>query len=368
MIAETTHSSRIRAGCQCELIESGDIPSTGEDSDLRAQAAWIAWERQRRTTELARALGVPLYRLLHDGPRWIRYPVLATHTLGILHRRRPRVLIVQNPSLILALLAGLARLAFRYKLIVDRHTNFALGQPASLRKSVFTMISDLTIRLADLTIVTNQPLASLVASRKGRSFVLPDALPALSGPVENRQLPGSRNICLVCTYAQDEPYEEVIRAASLLPPDVFLYITGRLDRAKFSKPTSEILATSNNIVLTDFLPEDQYVELIFSVDVIIDLTTLDHCLVCGAYEAVAAGKALVLSESAANRELFGDAPVYVTADQDSIRAGIETALAEVDRRTAMIVEFRTSYRRSWDCRFRELRDHIRRLIENRKES
>lgn len=368
MIAETTRGVRSAAGFRCELIEFGDASTPDEGSGLGPGVIWIAWERQRRTTELAGAFGVPLFRLLHGGSRWLRYPVLAVHTLGILLRRRPRVLIVQNPSLILALIAGLGRPLFRYRLVVDRHTNFALGQPASLRKTVFTAISDLTIRLADLTIVTNQPLAALVASKKGRAFVLPDRLPDLSAPPPERRPSGTRHVCLICTYAKDEPYEEVIRAASLLPPDVHLHVTGRHDRTRFSAPVADILAASPNIVLTGFLPEDRYVELLFGCDVIVDLTTLDHCLVCGAYEAIAAGKALVLSESTANRELFGEAPVYVGADHESIRAGLEAALADVDRRTAMIADLQGSYRSGWALRFRELQDRIRRWLEPEKES
>jgi glycosyltransferase involved in cell wall biosynthesis len=48
--------------------------------------------------------------------------------------------------------------------------------------------------------------------------------------------------------------------------------------------------------------------------------------VCGAYEAISAGKPLVLSNTKALRNYFGDFATYVNNDASSICAGIETIL------------------------------------------
>src|SRR5688500_14163147 len=81
----------------------------------------ITWFWHRRTAELCEGLGVPL-TVLETSRRGIaRYAELSLRTVRTLHEVRPRVLIVQNPSLILACLAVILRIFFRYRLIVDAH-------------------------------------------------------------------------------------------------------------------------------------------------------------------------------------------------------------------------------------------------------
>jgi glycosyltransferase involved in cell wall biosynthesis len=116
-------------------------------------------------------------------------------------------------------------------------------------------------------------------------------------------------------------------------------------------------------VLTGFLSERTYVDLLFTADVIVDLTTFDHCLVCGAYEALAAGKAFVLSDKQANRELFGDVPIYVEPTTDAIGNGLRRILAELPERTAVTQQFRGRFTALWRDRFLDLQSRLRRLLE-----
>ena len=70
------------------------------------KAIWISWERHRRTSTLAEHFGIPLHTLLYSGPAPVRYLVLSIRTTALLFRERPGVLVVQNPSIVLATLAG----------------------------------------------------------------------------------------------------------------------------------------------------------------------------------------------------------------------------------------------------------------------
>lgn len=323
------------------------------------QAIWIAWERQRRTTELSRTLGIPLFRFLYRGPRVLRYPVLIATTISLLKQRKPELLLVQNPSLVLALICGLLRPLFRYRLVVDRHTNFMLNKPASPRKSVFTFVSDISLRRSDVTIVTNRPLADHVESRGGRAFVLPDRIPELKR-TGNVGLPDGVNICFICTYAGDEPFVEVARAALELPDGCRIYVTGRDGNARWPDDLAAAIAASDRIVLTGFLPEEEYENLLLDVDVVMDLTTMDHCLVCGAYEGIAAGKALVLSDKQANRDLFGDHAIYVEPSAESILSGLMTVMRDIEVRRMDIEEFRERFVADWESSFEQLVKLMRR--------
>jgi len=58
---------------------------------------------------------------------------------------------------------------------------------------------------------------------------------------------------------------------------------------------------SDNLTLTAFIDDNAYVTLLYSCDLIVDLTTREDCLVCGAYESVSAEKPLLLSDTTALR-------------------------------------------------------------------
>jgi len=108
------------------------------------------------------------------------------------------------------------------------------------------------------------------------------------------------------------------------------------------------------LTLTGFLSEPEYAALLLGSDVIIDLTRFDHCLVCGAYEAVSAGRTFVLSEKQANRELFGDVPVYVESNENAILAGVKAALSESAEREKVTAGFRKLYEADWASDFSKL--------------
>ena len=151
----------------------------------------------------------------------LRYVVLGARTLAIFLRRRPDVVLVQNPSLILAALALALRPLVRYRLVVDAHNEAV--QPYKNRQRWVAALSRRVVRGADLTIVTNRFLADQVVQQGGTAFTLPDRVPA---PPEAPAtvLPGTFNVVLVATFDLDEPWHEVLAAVEGV--DVDLYVTG----------------------------------------------------------------------------------------------------------------------------------------------
>jgi glycosyltransferase involved in cell wall biosynthesis len=123
--------------------------------------------------------------------------------------------------------------------------------------------------------------------------------------------------------APDEPIANLFEAARLAP-DVQFAFTGnqkKLDAGVLARAPA-------NVRFTGFLPEEGYWALLNTSDAIIDLTLMDHCLVCGAYEAAAAGKPAILSGNDASRELFagtaifsGHSPAEIAAAIAQLRAG-----------------------------------------------
>jgi glycosyltransferase involved in cell wall biosynthesis len=309
---------------------------------------WVTWERHRRTSELSRDLGASLVEITSGLPRIGRYTVLlARSTMGLL-RNRPNVLIVQCPSIVLGLWAAALKPLFGYTLVADLHNEAV--KPYIVSSRLYERLLRVVHRVADLCIVTNPNLTSVIEAAGGRAFVLPDKLPDLR-PASN-EAPATTSVVFVCTYSRDEPYREVIEAARALDPSVTVFVTGRYRG-------TDPLPVPSNVRLTGFLPEEAYVSLLGSADVIVDLTAIEDCLVCGAYEAVTLGRPLVTSDTAALRQYFRRGTVYSRHDSASLAAAISYALANRERLAAEMRLLKPDLMAAWT----EQRDALQELLQ-----
>jgi len=319
--------------------------------------AWISWQKHRRTRELARALGAPLTEMDLAAPAPIRFMWHKFRTFTTLVATRPRILIVDAPSVLLALNVVIWKVFFRYRLVVDAH-NEAVEPFVYQSSGSYRWLLRMLHRKADLTIVTNDALLRIVEANGGRGFVLPDRIPSLTtgghdepDPEANDSGGKPARVVLISSFAADEPYGELFEAARLLGPDVDVAVTGNPKRAD----AATVADRPDNVRLTDFLPEADYVRLLRDADVLVDLTLMPNCLVCGAYEAAALGKPLVTSDTEALRAYFDRGTVYVRPDARAIADGITDALARRTELAGEMIAFRERTRRAWDARLDELR-------------
>ena len=137
----------------------------------------LTWMDQRRTQELCAGLNLELVVLKTRRRGLLRYLVLGSRTVALLARRRVQVLLVQNPSLVLAALAVLLRGVLGYHLIVDAHNEAV--DPYINQQRWIRRLSRWVIRKSDLTIVSNRHLADIVSGCGGHPFTLPDPVDAL---------------------------------------------------------------------------------------------------------------------------------------------------------------------------------------------
>src|SRR5262245_51086748 len=87
------------------------------------RAVWLAWEKHRRTTEMAKALSLPLICYSDSLPRPLKYIVNGFRTTTFLLQAKPDVVVVQNPSLVLAWLTVLLKSLIKYRLVLDNHND-----------------------------------------------------------------------------------------------------------------------------------------------------------------------------------------------------------------------------------------------------
>ena len=313
---------------------------------------WLSWHYHRRSDYLAREFGCAYYHFgTSCGNRLCRYLKGIFNTLKIIMKKDPDIVFIQNPSIILAVIAVFIKPFFKYILINDLHTPF-IELPAPM-KSLFWKVQHFAIRHSDLTLVTNEGFRRQL--KEGRVMILPDALPEFDIK-RNMELAGERNVVYICSFSQDEPYENVIRAAEFLDREIHLYITGNYKRAGIAKE-----GTPSNIHLTGFIPDEEYFRLISSVDMVMVLTEQEGCLVCGAYEGISFLKPLILSDTKSLRSYFSKGSIYIDHDPESIAEGIIKGIGKRTKLKEEIRSLKKDLKKDWQYRFRGIKLILERL-------
>jgi hypothetical protein len=231
--------------------------------------------------------------------------------------------VAQLPSNLLGLLVALLKPLLGFTFVADLH-NAAIDP--SLANALHRRLLAFIRRTADLCIVSTANLVAAVERDGGTAFVLPDKLPDL--PLQTVVSSGATR-------------REVIEAARLMDPRVTVFITGDHSRLQALPPRPD------NVYLTGFLSERDYIALLRAADAIVDLTSLEDCLVCGAYEAASLGKPLVTSDTAALRAYFNRGTVYTTHDRASLAAAMTYALEHAERLAADMSALRAELARDW---------------------
>ena len=273
----------------------------------------------RRGASLAAALDADLMLLARRGYRkpWtasLSYPILALRTIRTLLDLRPAWVLVVAPPVVAPLVVAPIAALLGIRWAIDIHTGALLDKRWRWSAGLLRRLVD----MAGAGVVTLDSLAKVLNARGGEVFVIPDPLPPIRpDPVEvpdaDRPL-----VVSVCGWGDDEPIRELIEAARGQPYD--LVLTGR-PRFPVDLP--------DNIHLSGFLDDREYVNLLARCDAVVVLTTRDHTLLSGIWEALALGKAVVTSATPTLRETFGEGLMLVGPRAQDIRVGVDRTLARL---------------------------------------
>lgn len=297
--------------------------------DARPPVAFVAWTSVRsRAKEFAAALGGEAAAYYDLRMAWrplvpVRYAISTLRTLAYLLRRRPRAVIVTLPPIFPALLAYLYAQVYRAPLVLDSHPS-AFGLKNSPLQRAFLPVHAWLARRASTTIVGAEDLASRVRSWGARADVVHEAPPLWETPPARPVDRAHPRVLWVGIFAPDEPIEEVIGAAELLPSFQF-ELTGDTRRI----PGRLREGAPENVTFTGFLDGGEYGRAIDRADVILALTTDPHSAMRAACEAVYAGRPLVMSDWPEFGEMFSHA-VTVTNDARGIADGLSRAVESHD--------------------------------------
>lgn len=310
---------------------------------------WITWEKQRRNKGVSAGLGFDFHEIISTKKGIFRYVESLIKTIILVLECRPNVVAVQNPSIVLSLFMVMLKPLAGFYLIVDSHN--AGISPLEGKNKILNNLAVFIQRTASLTLVTNIGLKKIVEGNKGRGFVLPDRLPDVEN-IGRFNFEQGKRVVFVCTFSDDEPYTQVFEAGKTLSDDIKIYVTGRY-QGKVEKKN-----IPNNIRLLGFVPDDEYWAILFGSDAIIDLTTRENCLVCGAYEGIALNKPLILSDTQATKELFNEGCIFVKPVAEEIRLGILECLNKQQVLLEEICRLKKSMNKDWGLKIEQLKKMI----------
>lgn len=310
---------------------------------------FISWiSHNRRSQLIADKLNIELHQIQILKRTYflapIRYILQSLKTLKICIRKKPKIVFVQNPPIFAPLIVYLYSKIWKSKLIIDSHTFALLAWWWKWSLPLHAYLS----RRAITTIVTNDHLNKMINSWNAPSFILAD-IPTIFQKGEEFTPEGNFNVAVINTFAEDEPVEEVLKAAASLPKVKF-YITGDLIKAKKKYLSNR----PENVIFTGFISDKKYFGLLRGVDVIMVLTKDDHTMQRGACEAVSLGKPIITSNWPLLRTYFNKGTIHIENSSQQIRKGIVIAKEKIAVLEKEILELRKERWIEWNQKQRDL--------------
>src|SRR5262249_41618193 len=243
---------------------------------------FVSWALHcSRSDALAKLLGgdsrmIYVERLgSHYATVWLKYVLQGWRTWRLLLRERPRTVMLMVPPIFSCFPAYIYCRMFGSAYITDNHTAAFMTRCMPL-----LFLHAWFYRRAVTNIVTNSHLAAKLESWGAPVTIIGD-LPVPFDEVTKFPLTGRFTIAVICSFSPDEPLDSIWQAARELP-DVDFYVTGGIKDLS----ANYVRTRPTNMRLTDYLPRAEFAGLVEASHAAMVLTTRDHTMQRGAYEAV----------------------------------------------------------------------------------
>jgi glycosyltransferase involved in cell wall biosynthesis len=313
---------------------------------------FISWALNcSRSDSIAQRLGGTSYMVYSPiwGSRYLtapfKYACQSFSTLRLLFRERPTCVIVMTPPLIACLVVWVYARLMKAEYIIDAHTAAFVESPWDRILFLHGFFS----RRALTTIVTNEHLKGIVESWRANATIVTD-VPLCFAPPKPMSFNGKCTMTFVSSFTKDEPLAVFLEAARQLP-DIQFLITGNVKDAD-----AKIMAQKPaNVDFTGYLPDSEYVGVLLASDAIISLTTEEHTMQRGAYEAVYLGKPVITSNTHVLRHAFDKGTVHVEPTVEGIRQGVRNMQQNRARYASEVGRLRAEKLERWNTTEEKLR-------------
>ena len=293
---------------------------------VKSDKIFIEWsEYGSRTDSLARKVGAePIFIGKVNAHRNIFYsfstylPKIVKNFI-IIKKYKPKIVYISNTNWVIAFVNLVFSNFFGHKLVFDSHScafdHEFIKYPLFLSKYFAKKVS--------LSVITNESHYNLLTEFGARALIISD-IPFEEKLYSNEKLELSPllNVCYICTYAPDEPYNEVFEAAKQ-NKKIKLYVTGDYNKVGINP------SNYPNIQFTGFLSNKDYKKYINNVDIIMTLTTRENTMQRAGSEAISVGKPLITSDTKMLRNYFKSGTIFVTCTSKGINDGFNEAIKNI---------------------------------------
>lgn len=327
----------------------------------------LAWTRRpARQHDLARALGaVPVVLSPRSDRRWtapLRYAQAAWRTTRTLQQLDPSAVVVTNPPVPAAGVAARHCRRSGAVLVLDSHPG-GFGAQGDRISARLQPLHARAARQAAAVLVTTERWEPIVHDWGSTAIELHE--PPTTGETSLPLPPeGAPSVLFVCVFAPDEPVDDVLGAARLLP-HVHFAITGdpaHVERSGLHASALAPDALPGNVTLTGLLPRDDFEQAMADAHVVLTLTTEPSSVMRGACEAVDALRPLVISAHPALVHRFPHA-TPTGPGADALARAITEAIARYDEPEVLrrdLLRARDERRSVWEQQLDRLQAVLRR--------
>lgn len=304
----------------------------------------ISWGHgTQRSTSIASILGIDdihiPYPYLSKYLKPLNYIVTSVKTLLMLLKTRPKSIIIAVPPTILVYSV------FAYKLF-NRNVNIIIDcHNGVLRKEWKSLpFLKLLFNKSHNVISHNSYVKPYIDKTFNiETYVLGD--PILKPKIhENKNysnyiIPEKVNILVPVSYAEDEPIDEIILAASEIHENYNFILTGRYTKffnSNYKPP---------GITFTGFITYNEYANLLNCVDICLCLTLDEKIQMCALIESISMSKIIVCSDNPVNRLNFNDYNLFFT---DNTSKSILESISNINKSKIEInIDFVKNYNSKW---------------------
>ena len=323
----------------------------------RPQFIHITWQNHAgRAEEMAAALGgqaVHIHPRALSGRRFtlLRYAVSLVLTVAALVRLLPRSVAVVNPPVFPGVVVTVWSAATRTPFLLDSHTgSFGVKGDGVARRLL--PVHRWMARRAAAVMVTTQSWVEEVERWGARGIVVHEA-PPVGGQLPQPPPRTRPQVLFPGVFAGDEPVAELVAAAALVP-EVDFAITGDLARC----PEGLREQAPDNVRFVGFLGPADYRRAVLESTALVALTTEPTSVMRCAYEAVYAGRQLVISDWPTLREVFPHGH-HVPNTPDGLAAGVRAAVGgAADEQRTDALQAREAQLARWGSQLDRMREQL----------
>lgn len=316
----------------------------------------IVWApHQDHVEKSAKYLGAQLFCIHYFAYQrpWIaplKYILQTLKTLAILFRLRPKLVYVLNPPVVAPLVTWFYCKLTNAKFIMNSHYSAIYGP--KWRWSLF--LTRFLARQALVNVLDHEKKGLLFQGWGAKTIILekPPAEERFSGKLlsmENEKL----TIVVVNTFAEDDPLDEILLAASLCQEVNWLI----LGDTALAKP-HWLMEAPSNVVFTGYLLGDDYWRCLQSASAVVTLTTRPYSLMASAIDALAISKPLILSRQPILEEYFTKGVVFVDNNAKSIAQGVAEICTHLEQLADEIDSLRAEKIVHWRNNFEQLKEIV----------